>query len=183
MILLVGLGNPGSNYKRTRHNVGFSLLDLIAEEIGARFTVNKRFNAEVAQGERLGKKVILLKPMTYMNLSGHSVSKALNFYKVTATNMLVLYDDIDLPEGKVKLREKGGHGGHNGVRSMITQLGSSDFTRLKVGVGRPEIGPNSEKESSVTNWLLQPVSEKAYEKLLGSVFNDILGRLDLFLKQ
>ena len=183
MKLIVGLGNPGSNYTRTRHNVGFSLLDELARELGANFAVNKRFKAEVAQTQRLGKKLILLKPMTYMNLSGQAVSKALNFYKLTANNTLVIYDDIDLPEGKVKLKEKGGHGGHNGVRSMLSELSSPDFSRLKVGVGRPETASPSEKNTQVTDWLLKPVNQTSYDGLIDSVFNEVLDRLDIFLKQ
>ena len=183
MKLIVGLGNPGSNYARTRHNVGFSLLDELSSQLGANFSVNKRFKAEVAQTQRFGEKLILLKPMTYMNLSGQSVSKALNFYKLTANNTLVIYDDIDLPEGKVKLKEKGGHGGHNGVRSMLLELSSSEFSRLKVGVGRPETASPSEKNTQVTNWLLKPVDQTSYDKLINSVFNEVLDRLDIFLKQ
>lgn len=180
MKIVVGLGNPGPTYARSRHNIGFNILDLIAKELSLNFTLNKRFNAEMAQGERLNERFILLKPMTYMNLSGEAVSKALNFYKATANDMVVIYDDIDLPEGKVKLKEKGGHGGHNGVRSLITRLGTSDFTRIKVGVGRPSTQVQSEDKQEVTNWLLQPINNKAYSHLVNSVLNDILDRLDIF---
>jgi len=181
MKIIVGLGNPGPNYTRSRHNVGFSLLDLIAQEIGATFSLQKRFNAEVAQGNRLNNNCILLKPMTYMNLSGESVSKFLNFYKSTAKDMVVIYDDIDLSEGKVKLKDKGGHGGHNGMRSLINRLGTSDFARIKVGVGRPERADHD--GDLVTDWLLKPVKRDVYDALIDSVLECTLDRLDIFLKK
>lgn len=186
MKIIVGLGNPGANYARTRHNIGFSLLDCLASELGVHFSINKRFGAEVAQSSRNGTSLILLKPMTYMNLSGDPVSKALNFYKVTANNTLVVYDDLDLEEGKVRYKEKGGHGGHNGMRSIIAQLGTSDFPRLKIGVGRPTRNPevaDYDKESSVTDWLLKPVDRTAYEDLITSALNEVFDRIDFFLKQ
>ena len=183
MKLIVGLGNPGPKYTRTRHNVGFGILDLLAEELKTNFSLNKRFDAEVARGKRLGQDLILLKPMTYMNLSGTSASKALNFYKLAANNMLVIYDDLDLASGTVKFREKGGHGGHNGIRSILGQVGQADFSRLKVGVGRPTVEDPSEKERSVTNWLLKPLPSETYDDLMDSVYNSVLDRLDIFLKQ
>ena len=181
MKVIVGLGNPGTEYTRSRHNVGFSLLDLLAEELKTSFSFQKKFNAETAQGTRLNCNCILLKPLTYMNLSGDSVSKFLNFYKSTAKDIVVIYDDIDLQEGKVKLKDKGGHGGHNGMRSLISKLGSSDFARIKVGVGRPE---ESQKHGdSVTNWLLKPVKPDVYDDFIKSVFHCTLDRLDIFLKK
>ena len=182
MKIIVGLGNPGSNYERTRHNVGFSLLDQLAEEMGATFSFQKRYNAEVAQGSRSGHNCILLKPMTYMNLSGDSVSKFLNFYKSTVKDMVVIYDDIDLLEGKVKLKDKGGHGGHNGMRSLISRLGSSDFALVKVGVGRPE-AKDDNRGAAVTDWLLKPVKSEVFDEFISSVYKCTLDRLDIFLQK
>ncbi len=181
MKVIVGLGNPGPNYKRTRHNVGFSLLDKFAEEMGATFSFQKRYNAEVAQGSRLNYNCILLKPMTYMNLSGDSVTKFLNFYKSTAKDIVVIYDDIDLLEGKVKLKDKGGHGGHNGMRSLISKLGTSDFARIKVGVGRPELAEGN--KDGVTDWLLRPVKSELFDDFIDSVFKCTSDRLDIFLQK
>ena len=119
--------------------------------------------------------------MTYMNLSGDSVSKFLNFYKSTVKDMVVIYDDIDLLEGKIKLKDKGGHGGHNGMRSLISKLGSSDFHRIKVGVGRPE--SSRDKNGAVTNWLLKPVKSEVFDDFINSVYKCTLDRIDIFLQK
>ena len=136
MFIIFGLGNPGAQYVGTRHNAGFELLDLIAE--AADIEINKtKFKSMVGEGFWCGEKVILIKPMTYMNLSGEAVVAALNFYKPAADEWLVVYDDIDLKPGAIRIREKGSAGGHNGIKSIIGLTGSNEFNRVRIGVGGP----------------------------------------------
>ncbi len=134
--LIVGLGNPGREHSSTRHNVGFRTVDRLAGTLDLAFT-RQRFEAFVASGTRGERKVILAKPQTYMNLSGGSVAALVRFFHVPLERLLVCGDDIDLPLGKMRLRPFGGSGGHRGLRSIITALGSQSFPRLRIGVGRP----------------------------------------------
>jgi PTH1 family peptidyl-tRNA hydrolase len=134
--LIVGLGNPGREYSQNRHNVGFMLLDRLASRLGVRFSrVQNR--ALVTRGEYQGKRLILAKPQTYMNLSGQAAAALQRFYKIPLANLLVTYDEVDLPFGTLRLRPKGGSAGHRGVRSLIQQLSSENFPRLRLGVDRP----------------------------------------------
>lgn len=136
--LIVGLGNPGGQYTQTRHNAGFILLDKLAVTLNAVFKSEARFFGELSSSQLAGNKVLLLKPMTYMNLSGKSIRAVSQYYKIDVTNILVVHDEIDLEAGDVRLKSGGGHGGHNGLRSIITELGGSkDFLRLRLGVGHP----------------------------------------------
>ena len=135
--LLVGLGNPGAKYESTRHNVGFLAVDKLAEL--ERFKFSKlRFKAWTATAELGGQKVLVMKPQTYMNLSGEAVGQAARFYKIPPEHVLVISDDISLPIGKVRIRSGGSAGGHNGLKSIIAHLGSDQFPRIKVGVGMPD---------------------------------------------
>lgn len=137
--LLVGLGNPGREYAGNRHNVGFLIADLLAGRAGARFSRNRRAVAEVAEG-RLGiggPKVILIKPLTFMNLSGGPVSSLAQFFKVPVGRVVAIHDELDVPFGQVRAKQGGGEGGHNGLRSMSKSLGSKDYARVRFGVGRP----------------------------------------------
>ncbi|MHB0869034.1 MAG: aminoacyl-tRNA hydrolase [Chloroflexota bacterium] len=136
MKLVVGLGNPGSRYANTRHNVGFMVLDRLAKECGASVT-KRQCNALTALGTLAGQRVCLAKPQTYMNLSGESVACLARFYKVDTRDILVIYDERDLPVGRIRLRERGSAGGHRGVQSIIGMLGTSEFPRLRIGIGRP----------------------------------------------
>ena len=138
MWMIVGLGNPGREYARTRHNVGFDVIDVLSEKLG--ISVNRSLmHGLVGDGFFAGEKVMLVKPQTYMNLSGQCVSEIVSFYKVPMDRLLLIYDDIDLPLGKLRLRQSGSAGTHNGMRSVIGLLGRQDFPRLRVGVGsRPE---------------------------------------------
>lgn len=137
--LIVGLGNPGTQYDGTRHNVGFQVVDALALRHGLPWSKSPQRNAQVAQGRIEGHAVVLVKPMTFMNKSGEAVAPLAKMHNVGLAETLVVYDDIDLPVGTVRLRSKGGHGGHNGMRSMLERLGQKqDFPRIKVGVGRPE---------------------------------------------
>ncbi|TMW69982.1 aminoacyl-tRNA hydrolase [Alteribacter natronophilus] len=139
MKLIVGLGNPGTKYDGTRHNVGFEVIDHCQDKLNIALSQNKfkGIYGSAGMGER---KIFLLKPLTYMNLSGESVAPLMNFYKMSADDILVVYDDLDLAPGKIRLREKGGAGGHNGMKSLIQHLGTDQFKRIRVGVGRPDPG-------------------------------------------
>jgi PTH1 family peptidyl-tRNA hydrolase len=134
--LLVGLGNPGARYARSRHNIGFMILERLARAHALKFT-RQRFQAEIAEGSIKNARVLLARPQTFMNLSGHAVVKLVRFYRVALTDLLVVYDDLDLPLGKLRLRSRGSAGGHHGMESIIAQLGTTDFPRLRVGIGRP----------------------------------------------
>ncbi|MCI0571986.1 MAG: aminoacyl-tRNA hydrolase [Myxococcaceae bacterium] len=137
MKLICGLGNPGREYERHRHNVGFRVVDLLLTRARAT-TGQTKFDAEVAQGSLGGERVLLLKPQTYMNLSGRSVAGAARFYKVAPADILVVHDELDMPFGRIQLKAGGGAGGHNGLRSILADLGEDTFARLRVGVGKPE---------------------------------------------
>ncbi|MBQ2062759.1 MAG: aminoacyl-tRNA hydrolase [Oscillospiraceae bacterium] len=135
--LLVGLGNPGLKYESTRHNMGFLAVDKLAEN--EHFKFNKlRFKAWTATATLGGEKVLVMKPQTYMNLSGESVGQAARFYKIPPEHVLVISDDISLPAGKLRIRANGSAGGHNGLKNIIQHLGSDQFPRIKVGVGMPD---------------------------------------------
>ena len=136
-VLLVGLGNPGSKYAGTPHNIGFDLIDALKKRWNTS-SFQQKFHAELVQHERNGRKILLMKPQTYMNRSGLSVSEAVGFFKIPLENVLVLSDDLDLPVGALRLRHSGGSGGHNGLKSIIESVGGPSFPRLRVGVGRSQ---------------------------------------------
>ncbi|SDQ04271.1 peptidyl-tRNA hydrolase [Virgibacillus subterraneus] len=136
MKCIVGLGNPGRKFKKTRHNIGFMVIDELVDRHNWKLKKDK-FNGK-STVEFLGnEKVILLQPQTYMNLSGGSIRPLIDFYNIAVDDVLVIYDDLDLPTGKIRLRQKGSHGGHNGIRSTIEHLGTKEFKRLRIGIGRP----------------------------------------------
>lgn len=137
MYIIVGLGNPGKKYEHTRHNAGFDVLDILAEEYDIKIDKIKH-KALIGEGRIGSEKVVLVKPQTYMNLSGESVQSVFQFYKVDMDHLIVVYDDIDLDIGKLRIRKKGSAGSHNGMKSIIKCLGSQDFTRIRVGVSKPE---------------------------------------------
>ena len=136
MRIIVGLGNPGAQYANTPHSVGFEAVDAIAAEIGAAWEVKRQFNCLMAKGTFAGMPVMLVKPQTYMNLSGDSVAPVVKYHNATAADLLVIQDDIDLPVGRMRVRKNGSCGGHNGIRNIIERLGTQDFARLKLGVGK-----------------------------------------------
>ncbi len=135
--VIVGLGNPGPKYTETRHNAGFWFIEEVARKYSATFRPDKKFHGEVAKVSIEGKEIWLLKPDTFMNLSGRAVQSLLSFYRISADQLLVAHDEIDLDPGTAKLKTGGGHGGHNGLRDIINQLGTKDFHRLRIGVGHP----------------------------------------------
>lgn len=140
MYIIVGLGNPGSRYAHTRHNVGFDTIDILADRYGISVD-NKKFKALWGKGVIEGQRVVLAKPQTYMNLSGESVRQLIDFYKIDETEeLIVIYDDISLEPGQLRIRGKGSAGGHNGIKSIIAHLGGQDFKRIKVGVGEKPLG-------------------------------------------
>ncbi len=136
MKVIAGLGNPGAQYANTPHSIGFEVVDAIAREIGADWKASSSFKGELASGMFAGVKVMLLKPMTFMNLSGDSVAPVVRYHNATPADLLVVSDDIDLPVGRLRVRVGGSAGGHNGLKSIIERVGTQAFTRLRVGVGR-----------------------------------------------
>ena len=137
MFIVVGLGNPGREYARTRHNVGFDVIDVLSEKHHIQLTKNA-MHGQIGEGFVGGEKLVLVKPQTFMNLSGQCVTELVSWYKPEMDHLLLVYDDIDLPLGKLRMREKGSAGTHNGMRSIIYQLGFDDFPRVRVGIGRPD---------------------------------------------
>jgi PTH1 family peptidyl-tRNA hydrolase len=135
---VVGLGNPGSEYAETRHNVGFGVVDLLATRAGAgRFSVHKRSNSDVAEGRLAGRKIVLARPRTYMNVSGGPVAGLVKYFSVPPEEIVVVHDDLDLGFGVIRLKRGGGEGGHNGLRSISRSLGTKDYYRVRFGIGRP----------------------------------------------
>lgn len=176
--LIVGLGNPGSEHERDRHNAGFWLVDRIA---GLRRVVLKKetkFQARSARFSSADGDAWLLQPQTYMNLSGAAVSALAGFYKITPDQMLVVHDDLDLPAGGVKLKLGGGHGGHNGLRDIAARLSATDFWRLRIGIGHPRDSARSGQE--VADFVLQP-PRKEEQALIDDVIDRSLALLDLIL--
>lgn len=135
--LIIGLGNPGPEYEATRHNAGFWLADHLADDFKASFSLEKGFSACVAKGRFDGVAIVLAKPMTFMNRSGQAAGALLRFYKLAPEEVLVLHDELDLPPGQVKIKQGGGHAGHNGLRDIQAAFGSPDFWRMRVGIGHP----------------------------------------------
>ena len=165
--LIVGLGNPGQKYEHTRHNMGFLTVDLLAEQLNVK--LNKvKFKSAYNIVRFGGQKCLVMKPQTYMNLSGEAVREAAQFYKIPADHVLVIYDDVSLPVGKLRVRPTGSAGGHNGIKNIIAHLGTDKFPRVKVGVGAPEhdivdwvIGSFSAQERKVIDALLDRVIDAA----------------------
>jgi len=158
MKLIVGLGNPGRQYKNTKHNLGFMVLDELAKRKGLKFTLNKKFKGKIIQTVINNTTVILLKPDTFMNLSGEAVSLVKQFYQIATENILIVHDDLDLECGVLRVRQKGSSAGHKGLKSIINLLKSEDFHRLKIGIGRNEIIP-------VVDYVLSKLS-KTDQKLI-----------------
>ena len=159
--LVVGLGNPGEKYAKTRHNMGFLTLDLLAEREHLKIDRIK-FKATTAQATVGGARCLLLKPQTYMNLSGEAVREAAQFYKIPADHVLVIYDDVSLPVGKIRVRPSGSAGGHNGIKNIIAHLGTDQFPRVKIGTGAPGEG------GDMIDWVIGEPSQADKKVLLES---------------
>ena len=153
MYLIVGLGNPESEYAHTRHNMGFDTINELAKNNNINITKTK-FKALYETGIIQNEKVILLKPQTYMNLSGEAIKEARDFYNVKPEEIIVIYDDIDIEKGKIKLRKKGGPGSHNGMKSVVQELNTTDFIRIRVGIGQPKF------KSDMINYVIGNVPEE-----------------------
>lgn len=163
--IIVGLGNPGMEYDGTRHNAGFFTLDTLASQLGE--DINRlKFKGKTAEVTIGDKRCLLLKPTTYMNNSGESVVQAMEFYKISSENLIVIYDDISLEPGKLRIRRKGSHGGHNGIRSIIELTGHDNFPRIKMGVGR-----KPHPDYDLAKWVLGKFRKEDTEKMKSSAEN------------
>ncbi|MBW2328517.1 MAG: aminoacyl-tRNA hydrolase [Deltaproteobacteria bacterium] len=167
--LIVGLGNPGSKYELTRHNAGFLALDYFADQHGFAMTCEK-WQGVYCRERLAGVGILLVKPQTFMNKSGESLVRFANFFKIEPVDILVVHDDIDLPAGRIKVVARGGAGGHNGIRSLINHLGTSDFARLKLGIGRPK---RNEQEQGI------PVERYVLSRFSDREFSDFIELLSL----
>jgi PTH1 family peptidyl-tRNA hydrolase len=182
--LIVGLGNPGTEYAATRHNVGAWFVERLAHENSASLRAEKKFYGNYGKINLLGSDCLLLIPTTFMNLSGQAVQATANFYKITPQSILIAHDDLDLPTGTIKLKQGGGHGGHNGLRNIISRLGSNEFIRLRIGIGHPG------HKDQVTNHVLSRTN-KQDEKLINAAIdraikvlpNILIGNLDQAMQE
>jgi len=178
--LIVGLGNPGQKYDRTRHNVGFDLVDRLAKSWSISLAEQRKFQGIVGEGFAFpGRKVRLLKPLTYMNRSGQSIRAVTDFYKLPPTSVLVVYDDMDLPVGRLRMRLSGSAGGHNGMKSAIAHLGTQDFPRLRIGIGAPK--PATPEQKDTVSHVLGRFSPDE-QKLLEEIMRLAEGAIELSLK-
>lgn len=158
MYLIIGLGNPEEDYGNTRHNMGFNTINELANKYNIK--VNKsKFQGLTGSGEIEGQKVILVKPQTYMNLSGNCVQEYVNFYKIEKEKLIIIYDDMDIETGKIKIRKKGNSGGHNGMKSIIQMIGTNEFPRIRIGIGRPE------HNGDEINYVIGKIPEEEIPKL------------------
>ena len=174
MYIIAGLGNPGSKYAHTRHNVGFDTVEYLADYYGIDIET-KKFQALVGQGVIEGNKVLLVKPQTYMNLSGESLREVVNFYKIDPEEeLIVIYDDISLEPGKIRIRKKGSAGGHNGIKNIIAHLGTQEFPRIKIGTGAPSGGG-----AEMIDWVIGVPSQAERKILVESFENAVKAAEDI----
>lgn len=173
--LITGLGNPGDRYSETRHNAGFWFLDRLAVLAGVSFKAQSRLHAETVKTRLHGVDCILVKPTTFMNHSGQAVRAVLDYYRISASEMLVAYDELDLPPGTVRLKQGGGHGGHNGMRDIFRHVADHDFLRLRIGIGHPG------HRDAVTPWVLNRASADQ-ELAIRHAISDALGVLPKVLE-
>jgi PTH1 family peptidyl-tRNA hydrolase len=175
MWLVVGLGNPGSEYSQTRHNVGFMTLDALSARASTG-PMRSKFGAALAEGKLGDERVLLCKPMEFMNASGEAVGRVAGFWKIPVERTVVVHDDLDLPVGRLKLAAGGGHGGHNGIRSMIACLGGAEFARVRVGIGRPPAGRDA------ADYVLSGFS-RAEQKELALVLEEAAAAVETVVRQ
>jgi PTH1 family peptidyl-tRNA hydrolase len=181
MKLIVGLGNPGKTYAHNRHNVGFRCLNYFARLHSIRFD-RRQCRARIGTGEVRGEKLLLAKPGTFVNLSGNSVACLLRKHGIPLSDFLIIYDDLDLPLGKIRLRQSGGSGGHKGMNSIISALGSEEFPRIRVGIGRPQGERQSINEDAIVNYVLSDFSPQE-EAVIKPVLVKVAEAIDCFLNQ
>ena len=181
MKLIVGLGNPGKTYAHNRHNVGFQCLNYFARLHSIRFW-HRQCHARVGAGKISGEKLLLARPGTFMNLSGKSVACLVRKHKIPLSDLLVIYDDLDLPLGKIRLRQGGSSGGHKGMNSIISALGSEDFPRIRVGIGRPDGEKQSTSEDAIVRYVLSDFSRQE-EAMIKPVLTTVAEAIDCFLTQ
>jgi len=179
--LIVGLGNPGKAYVHNRHNIGFRCLNYFARLHSIRFD-HRQCRARIGLGEIGGEKLLLSKPRTFVNLSGRPVACLVSKHDITLSDLLIIYDDLDLPLGKIRLRQSGGSGGHKGMNSIISALGSEDFARVRVGVGRPQVEEQSISEDAIVNYVLSDFSRQE-EATIKPVIATVSEAIDCFLTQ
>lgn len=175
--LLVGLGNPGSDYEATRHNVGFMALERLAAAAGARFRSQAKLHGLLADLHQGSQRLRLLMPQTFMNESGRSIRAALDWFDLDPSQLLVVVDDMDLPLGRLRLRASGGAGGHNGLRSAIAHLGTEDFPRLRIGIGAPALNPEERKARTVSHVLGR--FQAAEQPLLRAVLDEVMAGVEI----
>lgn len=178
--LMVGLGNPGAKYQGTRHNIGFEVVDTLAKDYNTAVDLEKweSHTCKLVLGEVV---VHLVKPMTYMNLSGKAVARYKDFFKIPLEKMIVIHDDLDMKPGRLKLVSGGGTGGHNGIRSIVSHLGANGFYRLKIGIGRPGVG-NAHPEIPVDRYVLTPFQDEEM-RIIQNRTEDILKGLEMFFAE
>ena len=186
--LIVGLGNPGPEYERTRHNAGFWFAEDVAHDIGGSFASEKKFFGQIARGSGTKSEVRALKPQTFMNLSGQSVAAVAKFYDIAPESVLVAHDELDLNTGDIKLKFGGGHAGHNGLRDIQAKLGTGDYWRLRIGIGHPRDSANTQQP--VADWVLnrprrdeQDAIEVAIERALALLQFLVTGDTESAIKQ
>ena len=181
MKLIVGLGNPDKTYAHNRHNVGFRCLNYFARLHSIRFD-HRQCLAKVGLAEAKGEKLLLVKPRTFVNLSGNPVACLVHKHDIPLSDLLVIYDDLDLPLGKIRLRQGGGSGGHKGMNSIISALGSEDFPRIRVGIGRPQAEEQYMSEDAIVNYVLSNFSRQE-EAIIKPVIATVAEAIDCFLTQ
>jgi PTH1 family peptidyl-tRNA hydrolase len=181
MKLIVGLGNPGKTYAHNRHNAGFRCLNYFARLHSIRFD-HRQCRARVGISEKGGEKLLLAKPGTFVNISGNSLACLVHKYHIPLSDLLVIYDDLDLPLGKIRLRQSGGSGGHKGMNSIISALGSEDFPRIRVGIGRPQAEEQFVSEDAIVNYVLSNFSPQE-EATIKPVIAKVAEAIDCFLTQ
>ena len=176
MLVIVGLGNPGGKYQDTRHNIGFRITGALSEKFGINGKLSSKFRSIIGKGSINGAEVMIVQPQTFMNLSGEAISAVLNWHKLDISNLFVVFDDVSIDFGKIRFRPDGTAGGHNGIKSIISNCGSQEFARLKVGVGLKQVSDDGEKfnpnlnEVFLKNYVLQKFS-KEEQKYLSKITN------------
>lgn len=180
MKLIIGLGNPGRHYVNNRHNVGFKCIDFVAREHGISVT-QRGAHSKLGTGEIAGIKIVLAKPQTFMNLSGEAVSALVRRYKLSSKDILIIYDDLDLPLGKIRIREKGSSGGHNGLKSIISCLGTQDFPRIRVGIAPSEDDNTTTKVDAIEHVLSDFTEEE--KAVMHEVYPKVAAAIECVLSE